>query len=121
MSKKYTDAKAIKSWVMKQRGFDLAQIGRHFSVSRVSARNWVMKVSQSEHLLLKAQKALVQREKDTGVTLPAVVANVVAEVAPQLNPSELQALRDENTFLRWWCVGERRGYVDRLLKEVSSD
>ena len=28
-------------------------------------------------------------------------------------------LEDENSFLRWWCEAERKGYVERLLHEIA--
>jgi hypothetical protein len=28
-------------------------------------------------------------------------------------------LSDENAFLRWWNLGERQGFVDRLLIELK--
>lgn len=31
-----------------------------------------------------------------------------------------EKLIDENSFLRWWNLGERQGFVDRLLKELKN-
>lgn len=28
-------------------------------------------------------------------------------------------LEEENSFLRWWCEAERKGYVERLLHEIA--
>jgi transposase-like protein len=39
----------------------------------------------------------------------------------QTQPGTTEALLDENSYLRWWCQGERKGYVDRLLKEMQKD
>jgi transposase len=32
---------------------------------------------------------------------------------------QADTLVDENAFLRWWCQGERAGFVDRLLQELK--
>lgn len=35
--------------------------------------------------------------------------------------NELDILKTQNEFLKWWCIGERKGFIDKLLKELNKD
>ena len=48
-------------------------------------------------------------------------AQSVPTSVPQVPTPLLKELQDENAFLLWWNLSERKGYIDRLLARMAAD
>lgn len=150
---KYTDAKAVRVYKLRNEGNTWAEIQDRIGISADTAMRWYKKVEDDSALRKKAggprtkdnsksmantarawirknpegtHAQFVKKHGDISTsyfsTLRSQVKNGKSskELEQSINnlPSDDQ-LREDNDFLRWWNNGERRGWVDRLLREVQ--
>jgi len=107
---KYTDAKAMKVHQLRLAGTSWADIHRQMNIAVSTAISWQQIVLGNPELLNKAET-----EKHPGEKPKKNGTNVDRAVLQSLT----DATKEENEYLRWWNQGERRGWVDRLLREIQ--
>jgi len=131
-----TDGKMILAWRATQKGEDRGVIADKYDVSSWTIVNWCKKVEADPTLLEVAQsnkKVMPNADNISNNQISirqALDRNPESDGTKQVKPrtrtrlampSVDEGLKDENKFLRWWCEGERRGYVDRLLSQIQED
>jgi transposase-like protein len=82
-------------------GVSQVSIAEAHDVSVTSVRRWIKQVEEQ-----KGEAPKRKRRKKRNKTPPAI-------------DERLEALEDENAFLKWWNDGERRGFVERLLTALE--
>lgn len=145
---KYTDAKAVKVHRLRNEGHTWAEIQERMGISADTALRWNRKVEDDPSLKARANgngngmantaRAWL-RKHPTGSHADFVEAHgsistsyfstLRKQVTNGKNGKQLKEavstlpsddqLKEDNDFLRWWNKGERRGWVDRLLREVQ--
>ena len=145
---KYTNARAIKVHRLRKDGHTWAEIQERMDISADTALRWNRKVEDDPVLKAKANgtgngvantaRAWLRKHPNGShadfvaahgsistsyfSTLRKQVKNgkKAKELASSVNdvPSD-EKLKEDNEFLLWWNKGERRGWVDRLLREVQ--
>lgn len=104
---KYTVSAAIKLWRLYNIDrLSLDEAGKKVGCHKGTASKWIKIVNKNPSLLEKAVQG-TECSRSKGDT----------PIAKKFE--ELDALQDENSFLLWWNQGERKGWVDRLLKKVQ--
>jgi transposase len=133
----YTEAKAIQAWVMRKKKQRTKIVADTFNITTKSVSNWIRRVNNNKDLLARAQLASGSYSQIAKAALEQQIAKAAFEqsslsdaktATPVGEISEIclqhvnvhEQLTDENAFLRWWNFGERKGWVDRLLKELES-
>jgi len=112
----YTEAKAVQAWIMRKKKQRTVIIAEAFNITEKSICNWIHKVNNNKDLLARAKAIYRDQIAETETTAP--VGEISKICLQHVNVHE--QLTDENAFLRWWNFGERKGWVDRLLKELES-
>ena len=102
---RYSDEKAIKVHQLRLAGMSWGKIHKQLGIAVSTACAWDRIVVSDPELLRKAET-----EKHPGKNGKAKMES------PTLKD---MTLNEENAYLRWWNQGERRGWVDRLLREIQ--
>lgn len=82
-------------------------------------RDWLVEHPNGTHKeCKKALKINVASSQFSDLTRKQRKDNNQPQKQPQLNKAVV-TLERENAFLRWWNQGEREGFIDKLLEEIS--
>jgi len=104
----YTEALAIKAWLMREKGHTNEEIKQKLDISGGSVTLWIRKVENSPRLKSLATKKATVKEN------PQSSGN-----GENNKIEEISNLMTENAYLRWWNLGLQQGFVDRLLKDMD--
>lgn len=120
---KITESEMIKWWVdyhsnPKMTQLDLVKkYNRHKStISRLFST-----IKNTPTLLQKANAALAELKVDKPKRGGGRKKNSSSAKHLLTSLEDVKALRDENAFLNWWNMGERTGWVDRLLEKMQDN
>jgi len=119
---KITESEMIKWWVDYHSNPRMTQLDlvKKYKRHKSTISRLFQTIKNTPALLQKANAALAGLEVDK----PKRGGGRKKNNNPNKHEFEFtsyQALQDENMFLNWWLVGERKGYVDLLLKKMQDN
>lgn len=118
MRAKYTDELALQAYVIVETTkLTYKEIGEQLGVNGATVANWAKKVAKTPRL---KKLGVVMIKKGGG----AVSVKKTKTRSSGEGHKSLQSaidLSNENAFLRWWNLGERQRFVERLLKELGKE
>ncbi len=92
--KRYTQNQgSVALQLRKEEALTWRDIGKRLGVSDKTARVWAHR--RSEEFKSQAKKLITPKN------------------------GRRQRAKEESEYLRWWYLGERRGWVERLLKDLK--
>jgi transposase len=88
------------------------EVARRFKVHKTTVCRWFGTIAKSTELVEQA-KAICGSKGSVAQVKQLTVKRNKASI------SDMQAVLDENDYLKWALMGERKGWLDKLLKEYN--
>lgn len=111
----YTDEKGIKAWRdNKHKGISQKKIANKLKVSQRAICRWIEKVEKDPTLHQRAVSYSEDENNENNEILRKITD-------PKRNDTKISQLNSQIEFLKWWNLGERKGFVELLLNELRKD
>ncbi|MCJ7760691.1 hypothetical protein MUP59_06060 [Candidatus Bathyarchaeota archaeon] len=118
---KIPESEIIKWWVDYHSVVSMTQLDivKKYKVHKSTVNRLFGVIKNTPALLQKANAALADNKVDEPKRGGGRKKNDNSVKSTFTSIEALEAIKDENAFLTWWVTGERKGYIDRLLKKMQ--
>jgi predicted transcriptional regulator len=124
MRVKYTEELALRAYALVETTeMTYKEIGEELKINGATVANWAKKVEKTP----KLRKLGIAEVNKMGGKSPVKKTPVKKKKKTRSSGEGHKSLQsaidlsNENAFLRWWLLGERQGFIEKLLKELGKE